>query len=303
MDDIDVLYHYCSLSSFFNIAKNKSFWLSDIEKSNDFLELIAMRKLFVEQANKEIDKKIIECNHSFNMDRSLQLVELKATIHDKIRKIVSKHFVFCLSESRDLLSQWRGYADDGKGVSIGFKKTFLDRIHNLNFMQHSAKEVSFLFDKVFYDESEAMNLIVNDAGLNDFSSCINITEENQCLLWAMAKMVHKAPFYKKSAFAEENEWRIVVSYSLCGLIPPEFSYYRNENFQFKEIEYAILREGLAPHLEVVIPNIQDAIAEVIIGPKCKEKEWEIREFLICMGLLKDRNDCSIKVLKSQASYR
>jgi hypothetical protein len=32
---------------------------------------------------------------------------------------------FCLSEDGDLLSQWRGYAADASGVSIGFSKEYL----------------------------------------------------------------------------------------------------------------------------------------------------------------------------------
>ncbi len=34
MSEPNVLYHYCSLDTFFNIIKNRSLWLSDISKSN-----------------------------------------------------------------------------------------------------------------------------------------------------------------------------------------------------------------------------------------------------------------------------
>jgi hypothetical protein len=237
------------------------------------------------------------------MNRSLQLIELKSIVDDKIRRVVSKHFVFCLSESKDLLSQWRGYADDGKGISIGFRKAFLERIQDLNLAQHSSIVVSFLLDKVFYDESEAIDMILNDIGLNDFSLCTNITEEKQYLQIAMAKTAYEAPFYKKNAFFEEKEWRIVISYSLCDLTTPVFSHYSNETFKFKEIEYAISKGRLVSHLEVEMLDIKEAIAEIVIGPKCEETIWEIREFLICIGVLKDRNDDSIKIIKSKASYR
>lgn len=35
-------------------------------------------------------------------------------------------YVVCFSEKMDCLSQWRGYADDGKGISIGFCKKMLE---------------------------------------------------------------------------------------------------------------------------------------------------------------------------------
>lgn len=37
-----ILYHYCSVETFFNIIKNSCLWLSDIEKSNDYQECIQM---------------------------------------------------------------------------------------------------------------------------------------------------------------------------------------------------------------------------------------------------------------------
>lgn len=35
---------------------------------------------------------------------------------------------FCLSVKRDMLSQWRGYADDGMGFAIGFKKEAIEAV-------------------------------------------------------------------------------------------------------------------------------------------------------------------------------
>lgn len=37
----EVVYHYCSVDTFFNIIKNSSIWLSDIAKSNDYQEYAA----------------------------------------------------------------------------------------------------------------------------------------------------------------------------------------------------------------------------------------------------------------------
>jgi hypothetical protein len=36
--EIDTVYHYCSLETFLNIINNKTIRLSDINKSNDYLE-------------------------------------------------------------------------------------------------------------------------------------------------------------------------------------------------------------------------------------------------------------------------
>ena len=41
------LYHYCSIETFFNVIKSNSVWLSDIEKSNDSLELTYMKNEYL----------------------------------------------------------------------------------------------------------------------------------------------------------------------------------------------------------------------------------------------------------------
>lgn len=44
-EKVETLYHYCSVETFFNIIKNASLWLSDIEKSNDYEECVVCREL------------------------------------------------------------------------------------------------------------------------------------------------------------------------------------------------------------------------------------------------------------------
>ena len=148
-----------------------------------------------------------------------------------------------------------------------------------------------------------MDYIHNESGIDKFPLCKKCREENACVNNAIINVIRAAPFYKNSAFEEEREWRIVASYMLTDLTPPVFSKYSNNVFLFKEIEYSASCGKLIPHVEIQTPNIKDAIAEIYIGPKCKETAANIRHFLICMGILKDRNDDSIEIIKSKASYR
>jgi hypothetical protein len=59
---------------------------------------------------------------------------------------------FCLSEDGDLLSQWRGYADDGRGVAIGFESSFFSNL--IDSMPDRFKGFDLLFAKVKYDLEE-----------------------------------------------------------------------------------------------------------------------------------------------------
>jgi hypothetical protein len=55
-------------------------------------------------------------------------------------------FVACFSEAGDLLSQWRGYANDAQGISIGFYKPILQTFDTGGYNYH--------FKKVIYKERE-----------------------------------------------------------------------------------------------------------------------------------------------------
>ena len=41
---------------------------------------------------------------------------------------ISKDYVCCFSEEKDLLSQWRGYGSDGNGIAIGFNAQLLRKL-------------------------------------------------------------------------------------------------------------------------------------------------------------------------------
>ena len=137
------LYHYCSIETFFHIIKTKAIWLSDIEKSNDSLELQYLKKEYAKWA------KIIchvfadhqrKTNTPFDEKR---LEALSSVLSDISSLTITKTWVFCLSEKGDLLSQWRGYADDGYGVSIGFDARYLSNA--IDAIAFSAGSPSTLF--------------------------------------------------------------------------------------------------------------------------------------------------------------
>jgi hypothetical protein len=64
---------------------------------------------------------------------------------------------FCLSEEGDLLSQWRGYADDGCGVAIGFESSFFSDLTEMT--PDRAKGFDLLFVQVCYDPKEQRKLL------------------------------------------------------------------------------------------------------------------------------------------------
>ena len=108
----DVLYHYTSNSALLSILKNKSLWLSAQWHLNDYAE-----------------------GHVFNIlvGELAEHLGLQPS-SDRLESISSVGcYVNCLTQHEDMLSQWRGYAEDGKGVAIGIKKSALiDLINGSN---------------------------------------------------------------------------------------------------------------------------------------------------------------------------
>ena len=107
----EALYHYCSTSTFHAVVESKTLRLSSLSLSNDTMEGKLVSRTVSRLAAKE----------SMDAAKTLQLQQMLELFDD-----IFDGLGFCLSEERDLLSQWRGYAEDGSGVCIGFSKEYLD---------------------------------------------------------------------------------------------------------------------------------------------------------------------------------
>lgn len=59
-------------------------------------------------------------------------------------------YTTCFSENGDLLSQWRGYANDAKGISIGFNKDILQTFGTGGYNYHFKKVIYKSQDQLFY---------------------------------------------------------------------------------------------------------------------------------------------------------
>ena len=301
-DQLNTLYHYCSLNTFLNIMKNKSIWISDVTRSNDFLELIALRRLLSKEINADLNE-IIERNNMSggNPELAKGLWTLRDEFNIKLNTAYAQTFAFCLSEKGDLLSQWRGYADDGAGVSIGFKVDFFNSLKTK--MLELKIPLVMDFNKVIYDEFVAKDYISNQLGQFNLNGCNMVGEYEIALNKIGSKIAVDAPFYKNGAFSEEYEWRFIISHFVDNLGKIDLSLLNDDECSLGNIDYIVCKNRLIPHIEIKIKNMKNAISEIVIGPKCQEREVDIKHFLICMGILDDLADKSIQISKSKASYR
>lgn len=91
-------YHYTSIDSFNSIFRSGKVWASDCRYLNDSHELAKAQELFLSKFEGKTREALSLAFHWHSFSRC--------------------HCVFSLSRSPEVLSQWRAYADDGKGVAI-----------------------------------------------------------------------------------------------------------------------------------------------------------------------------------------
>ena len=127
-DDERLIYHYCSAETLLAIVQNKTLRFSDINMLNDAEEGWWGYRIFEEAATNVINRTGLP-------KEACALIEgLDKTFVDKIDTLWSTSglnlisFVSCFSTERDSLSQWRAYADDGRGFAIGFRVSELRRL-------------------------------------------------------------------------------------------------------------------------------------------------------------------------------
>lgn len=282
---MDTLYHYCPTKSFLDIISSRAIRLSSLSLSNDTMEGRLVSHIF-ENLLKGLKLGPEEMIDVKNM---IILVE---NIFDGLG--------FCLSEKPDSLSQWRGYADDGQGFTVGFSKDYLDELIKIK----SADE-SYRLTKVLYQESEHIEALqpaltgirkLIDSGKlqrpqpgtilaplsdQDYEEKLGAYLDSLMLnCWQTFPSIYTL---KGHAFSEEAEWRLLSFHSRNDI----------ENIYFKES-----RDRIIPYRELKLEPLNlSSIVKVYVGPKNITPEHLLRKFLQIHGFPK------IEIVHSAATYR
>jgi Protein of unknown function (DUF2971) len=212
---------------------------------------------------------------------------------------------FCLSEDGDLLSQWRGYASNATGVSIGFSKDYLEQFAEAS---RASEKSGFVLRRVEYDLESQESLIkptyteskklidegafkfpgkrsLLDARSNDEveRDNENIERASSRLSMTMLLLFEKLFLLKTTAFREEREWRLISYFVKAG----------NDTCSFRA-----LNDRIVPLKEFQLLDAgNDPIVEVILGPKNTTPNYVMESFL------KQRAFANVKISRSKASYR
>jgi hypothetical protein len=282
LDKDKIIYHYTTNNGLLGILNSKELHLSDFLYLNDKSEfrviykpvknlfLRALKKVYGElinylddQENKQSELVGPYLNENFKTkDSERDFLDTLLNKIDGLQQDVDnlEAYTLCFCEDSDLLSQWKGYAENGKGFSLGFK---VDNLLNKyakkksdNRYYYGKNGVFILLHQVIYDEADISEIF--ERAIADITGELAshmgealIIEEmiNEMLLL----YIIMSAFYKDKSFEEEAEWRLVIIDSnepkigKMGIKPHNF--------------------GIMPFYTLEFPDFQEMIHEIIIGPK------------------------------------
>jgi hypothetical protein len=214
---------------------------------------------------------------------------------------------FCLSQNGDILSQWRGYANDAEGISVGFSSNYLKWLYEnskvsnfesliLSRVKYSPKEHTEIISDFYRKlKAHAENGAFNDTGrttLFDDRSVQEIEEKDSAIRKEEAKaaeefvdVIRHLFSFKSEAFKEEAEWRL-MSFMFKGI-------------DEKTCDFRISRGQIIPFRVLNLKEAveRDAIVEIVIGPKNRTPRDVIANLLAKHGFEK------IEIRASAATYR
>ncbi|HXJ99762.1 MAG TPA: DUF2971 domain-containing protein [Gelidibacter sp.] len=270
----DLIYHYCDSNAFFAICTNRKLWMNDLHSMNDFMELHWGYSIWEQSANTRIEKYGKEF-----------LDEIDEVIH--FSGFQGLLLANCFSTDKDVLSQWRAYADDGKGYVIGFNAKELlglpiRALQVLYDKEQQIKEATATIDALYQLKQEDSN---------EFKTFCNV-------------FGYDLSAFKNPAFIEKKEIRLIhlldfkKSNDFMKLVDKGGIYF-GEDRKGEEIKFRIKQDIPTPYIELDFSNNNkiNPIKEVVIGPKNEVMKTAIRIFLETIGIEK------VEINKSNASYR
>ena len=273
-DNNDIIYHYCDANAFHSICTNRKLWFNDLFSMNDYMELHWGYSIWEQAASTRLEK--------YGKDF---LDEIDEVIHTSgFQGLLMAN---CFSTEKDVLSQWRAYADDGKGYVVGFNAE--------NLLGLPIRALKVLYNKEQQIKEAA-------AGID---ALFLIKQESLCDYKALCGVYgYDLSAFKNPAFSEEKEIRLIHlldfqrSNDFLKLVDKGGLYFGEERTG-EQVKFRIKQDIPTPYIEFDFTNNGkiNPIKEVIIGPKNDVKVSAISIFLETIGVE------NVKIEKSKASYR
>lgn len=283
MENSNIFYYYCNEEVFNSIIKGHKLWLTSIWDLNDPSEVHWTFKKVWTKVQDELSKNL--------SDNQKQLISL---INNEIENKIYQSYIYyiiCFSRHPDLLSQWRGYADDGRGFSVGINLDEITSNIDIPWFSTDIKR-SIGFSGVIYNFDNQYKIL-----LKIMKEILAMDYTEAPLMVALMNLSRFATIFKNPYYFEEKEVRL-----MCVGQTSDGSSMRLDN--------SWILDGIFEHtnsvcktthieLDLMKCNLGGCIESVVLGPKNKYTTEEIYENLHSNGFSVSRDN----VVNSMGTYR
>jgi Protein of unknown function (DUF2971) len=194
-DSFETLYHYTDLNGLIGIVQNQTLWATNVHFLNDKNE---------QKYGIELVKEIAESIKNIQNDKVIELIinhiDDRAKLDD---------YITCFSKNGDLLGQWRAYANNGSGVSIGFNHNYFE--NNLNLMPFGTH---IIYDEV-YHRVEIKTMLESFISFMDSYKeeidWVTLPYEEVAAMLIIDNIKAYIKGFKHPCFKDENEYRFIFT--------------------------------------------------------------------------------------------
>ena len=304
-----VLYHYASMEKGTSILKHKNIRLSDITKSNDVKEMsIFFPDLFDEMLKNYDEHNGFSYKFEYKGKGNRQAFglfvnELKKKIEKEFDDGSIATFALCLSEEGDLLSQWRGYADDGKGICLGLNVEEILKFVGISSVSGFSLEKVEYLSKEQIDEwvknvaNQMLGIVeiilgaIEEGNIQYYSAKEFDEDIFNTIYYNILSEVEESIKFKTEGFKEEKEWRFFIKNSLnkddikgkkitsIGTLG-EGARRKTSKYVADNVEFNIKENDMVPFVSLKFEKFHNnLINQVICGPNNKIREKDLELFL------------------------
>ena len=279
----DVLYQYTDAGGLFGICTKQEMWLSDTRYLNDPLEgrWVHSKLLKLVRANLQKGSWLsdhlqehLEADLSSGLEFDIPADPNGLRTYAGAGLHFERVYLASFTSRRDLLSQWRGYADMGAGVSVGFDLRDLSGSElppPPELPEFFRPTRPLLFPVVYEEPVQDVELLALLAKLTDVDrEAQDLIRRNSRFrtfyrldLYGFLRTALEAVRwdFKAPGYREEAEWRLLLK-PLPAMAQPPLT--------------RVSRGNIVPYFALPLPRWSHGgmtgpeLKEIVLGPRCPE---------------------------------
>lgn len=281
------LYQYTSVEGFEGIIQSKKLWFSDLRVQNDpreisygFGKIRPLFDLLIKENSENWDvkamKKILDSSYS-----ALQHTDF---------------FSCCFSVKGDAMPLWQNYGDDGKGISIGFRpRAIVDmpvRIQKVEYLGRDEieEQMKVKLFKILDSISPYIKSELNIDNLETVSQIVALCTSVKHASWSHEDEIRcnfSQPMEKEATSFMDFTVSLYADGKAVKWRDPSIRKAKNSQIRYLDFKFGKrIKQSFDP---------SNAIAQIVLGPKCDWNENQVEDALGVEGLSNShiqRSECN-----------